>query len=77
MILDTEIKKLIEKAIDFYAMKLAINSFFVAFALPSSGQILAIYYKHMGYAKKKLDGETYATKTANLWLHPPSCCFDI
>jgi len=52
LILDTEIKKLIEKAIDLYAMKLAINSFFVAFALPSSGQILAIYYKHMGYAKK-------------------------
>jgi hypothetical protein len=77
LILDTEIKKLIEKAIDFYAMKLAINSFFVAFALPSSGQVLAIYYKHMGYAKKNLMARHMRQKTANLWLHPPSCCLEI
>jgi len=37
----TEIHKQIEEAIDIFALRPAINSCFVAFVLPSSGQILA------------------------------------
>ncbi len=53
-------------------MRSVVNSCFVTFALPPSGQILAIYYTLYGLCKiKPLDGRTYVTKTASFWVHPP------
>jgi len=59
----TEINKEIERAIDFYTLRQAINSCFVTFVPPSSGFVLAIYYTGYGLCQiKSLDGGTYATK---------------
>jgi hypothetical protein len=57
-------------------MRSVVNSCFVTYVLPSSGQIFAIYYTLYGLCKIiPLDGGTYVTKkTAN---SPPSCCLDI
>jgi len=44
-------------------MRSAVNSCFVTYILPSSGQILAIYYTLYGLCKIiPLDGGTYVTK---------------
>jgi len=50
-------------------MRLAINSCFVAFVLPSSSQFLAMYNTPFGFYKIK--PQMYATKRDNFGLHPP------
>ena len=54
-------------------MRLTIDSCFVAYILPSSGIILAIYYKLYGLCLiRTLDGRMFATKNnKDSWLNPP------
>jgi hypothetical protein len=66
--------KQIEEVIDIYAIRLVINSCFVAYILPSGVIFLAIHYTLYRLCQiKPKDGRTYATtKQLNFGFTTPS-----